>query len=156
VPFLLRTGKQLAASQQIVSLLLHDPEGPLEGLPKDGNVLRFSLAGSGKVAVRMVVKEPGVTSDFGVTEAEIDLATVPNGHPVPPYARLIHDVLLGDRSLFTRPDGLAHVWEVAKPLLDHRPSVLPYPPGSWGPAEAEELAQPDGWLVELTENERNH
>ena len=26
---------------------------------------------------------------------------------LPPYVRLIHDVLPGDRSLFTRPDGLA-------------------------------------------------
>src|SRR5271166_7064410 len=29
--------------------------------------------------------------------------------PLPPYVRLIHDVLPGDRSLFTRPDGLAAV-----------------------------------------------
>ncbi len=151
VPFLLRTGKCLAGSHQCVSLLLRDPEGPLDGLPPDGNVLRFALAGSGKVTIRMVVKEPGVTLDFGVTEAEVDLAKIANAHPVPPYARLIHDVLLGDRSLFTRPDGLEHVWDVARPLLDHRPPVLPYEPGSWGPAEAEALAAPDGWLIETME-----
>ena len=26
---------------------------------------------------------------------------------LPAYSRLLHDVLMGDRSLFTRPDGLA-------------------------------------------------
>ena len=147
VPFLLRTGKRLAQSQQVVSLLFHDPQGPLKQLPRNGNVLQFALAGSGTVRVRMVVKEPGVTLELGVSDADIDLAKVKNGHPIPPYARLIHDVLLGDRSLFTRPDGLAHVWDVATPLLDHKPAPLPYPAGSWGPAEADSLAAPDGWLL---------
>ncbi|HEY3609976.1 MAG TPA: glucose-6-phosphate dehydrogenase [Pseudonocardiaceae bacterium] len=147
VPFLLRTGKQLARSQQVVSLLFHDPHGPLKDLPRNGNVLQFSLAGSGTVRVRTVVKEPGVTLELGVSDADIDLATVKDGHPVPPYARLIHDVLLGDRSLFTRPDGLAHVWDVARPLLDHKPTPLTYPAGSWGPADAAALAAPEGWLL---------
>lgn len=154
VPFLLRTGKQLAESHQLVSLLFRDPEGPLTDLPAHGNVLQFSLAGSGTVRVRMVVKEPGVTLDFDVSDADIELATVRNGHPVPPYARLIHDVLLGDRSLFTRPDGLAHVWEVCGPLLANRPDVQPYPAGSWGPAAANALAGSDGWLLgSSTENQ---
>jgi glucose-6-phosphate 1-dehydrogenase len=147
VPFLLRTGKQLARSQQVVSLLFHDPHGPLKDLPRNGNVLQFSLAGSGTVRVRTVVKEPGVTLELGVSDADIDLATVKDGHPVPPYARLIHDVLLGDRSLFTRPDGLAHVWDVARPLLDHKPTPLTYPAGSWGPTDAAALAAPEGWLL---------
>lgn len=147
VPFLLRTGKRMARGEQVVSLLFRDPEGPLRDLPANGNVLRFSLAGSGKVEVRMVVKEPGVSLELDVGDADIDLAKVPDGQPIPPYARLIHDVLLGDRSLFTRPDGLHHVWDVAAPLLDHKPEVLPYRQGSWGPAEADALAEPEGWLL---------
>jgi glucose-6-phosphate 1-dehydrogenase len=61
--------------------------------------------------------------------------------------RLIHDVIVGDRSLFTRPDGLAHAWEAIDPVLEHRPEVKPYPRGSWGPAAADQLAAPDGWLL---------
>jgi glucose-6-phosphate 1-dehydrogenase len=60
---------------------------------------------------------------------------------------LIRDVLIGDRSLFTRPDGLAAAWEVVKPLLDHRPRPLKYKPGSWGPARAKKLVAPHRWLV---------
>jgi glucose-6-phosphate 1-dehydrogenase len=52
---------------------------------------------------------------------------------LPAYARLIHDVLLGDRSLFTRPDGLAHAWRVVGALLDNKPEPIAYAPGSWGP-----------------------
>jgi glucose-6-phosphate 1-dehydrogenase len=66
--------------------------------------------------------------------------------PLPPYVRLIHDVIIGDRSLFTRPDGLAAVWEVAGPLLNTPPQVIPYPQGSWGPEQATALVTPDHWL----------
>jgi glucose-6-phosphate 1-dehydrogenase len=68
-------------------------------------------------------------------------------NPLPAYVRLIHDVLLGDRSLFTRPDGLAAVWKVAEPLLSRPPQVSSYRPGSWGPAEARDLVAPGSWLL---------
>ena len=56
-------------------------------------------------------------------------------------------MLLGDRSLFTRPDGLAAVWDVAEPLLAKPPRRKPYAQGSWGPKAADKLAEPDGWLL---------
>jgi glucose-6-phosphate 1-dehydrogenase len=77
----------------------------------------------------------------------IPLATLRHADPLPPYVRLIHDVLLGDRSLFTRPDGLAAVWDVAEPLLSRPPKVNSYAPGSWGPAQARELVAPGRWLL---------
>jgi glucose-6-phosphate 1-dehydrogenase len=147
VPFLLRTGKQLAAAGQRVSLLLRSPVGPIAALPGDGNVLAFSMFGSGEIDLSMVAKQPGPTLTLDVAQATIPLSRLPGADPLPPYARLIHDVLLGDRSLFTRPDGLAAVWQVADPLLRNRPQLHPYPPGSWGPAAAAELAAPDGWLL---------
>ena len=60
-------------------------------------------------------------------------------------------MLLGDRSLFTRPDGLSHVWHVAGPLLDAKPAPVPYAAGTWGPTEANALAGPDGWLLGTSE-----
>jgi len=56
-------------------------------------------------------------------------------------------VLIGDRSLFTRPDGLAAVWKVAGPLLTSPPKVASYPAGSWGPAAARTLVAPGRWLL---------
>src|SRR3954453_2223552 len=44
VPFLLRTGKRLAVSEQRVSLVLRTPEAPFRKLPPQANVLSFSLA----------------------------------------------------------------------------------------------------------------
>jgi glucose-6-phosphate 1-dehydrogenase len=148
VPFYLRTGKRLAASAQRVSLILREPPGPLSGqLPRDANVLCFSLAGDGEIDLSLVAKKPGPALDLDVGHANISLRGLPGADPLPPYVRLIHDVLIGDRSLFTRPDGLAAVWEVADPLLSRPPQVRPYAPGSWGPAQAGDLIAPGYWLL---------
>ena len=148
VPFYLRTGKRLAASQQRVSLILREPAGPLAGqLANNSNVLSFSLAGDGEIDLSLVAKKPGPGLDTDEAHTSIPLSTLPGGDPLPPYVRLIHDVILGDRSLFTRPDGLAAVWEVAEPLLSNPPRVASYAPGSWGPAEARDLIAPGCWLL---------
>ncbi|HEV7206248.1 MAG TPA: glucose-6-phosphate dehydrogenase [Jatrophihabitans sp.] len=147
VPFLLRTGKRMAFSRQTVSLILREPEGTLADVPKHGNVIRLDLSGSGAIEMRLVAKRPGPALDLDVADLDLQLAALPDGDPLPPYVRLINDVLMGDRSLFTRPDGLAAVWEAAGPLLDSPPKPQPYAPGSWGPEAADKLAEPDGWLL---------
>jgi len=148
VPFYLRTGKRLADSAQRVSLILREPAGPLSGqLPHDANVLCFSLAGDGDIDLSLVAKKPGPGLDLDVAHADISLASLPGANPLPPYVRLIHDALIGDRSLFTRPDGLAAVWEVAGALLSKPPQVRSYAPGSWGPAQARDLIAPGSWLL---------
>jgi len=147
VPFLLRTGKQLAASRQWVSLVFRQPDAPVHELPAVGNVLTFDLAGDGELDLSLVVKEPGPDLTLSTAHTALPLRTVLGGHPLPPYVRLIHDVLLGDRSLFTRPDGLEHVWQVARALLADKPEPVTYPRGSWGPSDADRLAEPIGWLL---------
>jgi len=148
VPFYLRTGKRLAATRQRVSLVLRKPGRPLaQYLPDDANVLSFSLAGDGEIDLTLVAKKPGPGLALDNAEAAVRLATLGGADPLPPYVRLIHDVLIGDRSLFTRPDGLAAVWDVAQPLLDNPPQVAPYAAGSWGPAQARELIAPGRWLL---------
>jgi glucose-6-phosphate 1-dehydrogenase len=148
VPFYLRTGKRLAATEQQVSIILREPSGPLAGqLPTDTNVLSFSLAGNGEIGLSLIAKKPGPELDLESAQTSIPLAGLRGADPLPPYVRLIHDVLLGDRSLFTRPDGLASVWEVAGPLLANPPRVAPYAQGSWGPAEARGLIAPGRWLL---------
>jgi glucose-6-phosphate 1-dehydrogenase len=148
VPFCLRTGKQMATSAQRVSLILREPSGPLSGrLPRGGNVLCFSLAGSGDIDLSLVTGKPGPTPGLDVAHASIPLESLPGAVPLPAYVRLIHDVIRGDRSLFSRPDGLAAVWDVADPLLSRPPQVRSYAPGSWGPEQARDLVAPGQWLL---------
>jgi glucose-6-phosphate 1-dehydrogenase len=147
VPFYLRTGKRLAESQQRVNLILRKPAGPLVAqLPADANVLCFSLAGDGAFELSLVAKKPGPGLQLDNATVDLPLSQLKGADPLPPYVRLIHDVLIGDRSLFTRPDGLAAVWKVAAPLLSHPPRVVPYPQGSWGPPQARKLVAPGRWL----------
>jgi glucose-6-phosphate 1-dehydrogenase len=148
VPFYLRTGKRLAATEQRVSLILREPAGPFAGqLPRDSNVLSFSLAGSGEIDLTLVAKKPGPALDLDIAHSSIPLSGLAGADPLPPYVRLIHDTLIGDRSLFTRPDGLAAVWKVAGPLLSNPPKIASYAPGSWGPASARKLIAPGRWLL---------
>jgi len=147
VPFLLRTGKRMAANEQRVTLVLRAPGGPVTTLPQHANVVSFSLAGNGEIDISVAVKKPGADLLLEPTASRIALASLPHADPLPPYVRLIHDVLLGDRSLFTRPDGLAAAWKVIEPVLNNRPRLTKYAPGSWGPAAARKLAAPTGWLI---------
>ena len=147
VPFLLRTGKRMAASHQRVTIRFRKPVDSLRELPGDGNTLTFELAGDGEIDLSLVTKKPGPTAELAAGAARLPLGKAFHAPTLPAYARLIHDVLVGDRSLFTRPDGLHHVWEVAGELLEDKPEPIRYAPGSWGPTEARALAGEGGWLL---------
>ena len=148
MPFYLRTGKRLAETRQRVSLILREPAGPLAGrLPTESNVLSFSLAGDGEIDLSLVAKKPGPALALDHGTAALPLAALPGADPLPAYVRLIHDILIGDRSLFTRPDGLAAAWKALTPLLSDAPRVASYSQGSWGPAKAAKLITPGRWLL---------
>ena len=66
-------------------------------------------------------------------------------HALDAYERLIHDVMLGDRTLFTSSDAIERLWEISEPVLEEPPPVRPYEPGSWGPAAVDELIAPRRW-----------
>ena len=151
VPFLLRTGKRLAAKEQRVSLVLHRPKGPVDDVPANGNVVSLSLAGAGAVDIDVMAKRPGPDLEMSPARVSLDLSKIPGGEPLPPYVSLIHDVLTGDRSLFTTSEGLAQTWRAVQPVLDDRPEVHPYAPDSWGPVEANALAGEHGWLLGQTD-----
>ena len=105
------------------------------------------MSGDGEIALSLVTKKPGPTDELAVGSAILPLGTAFDSTPLPPYARLIHDVLIGDRSLFPRSDGLRHIWEVASALMEDKPEPIIYPPGSWGPERARDLAGGTGWVL---------
>ncbi|GIG28569.1 hypothetical protein [Cellulomonas marina] len=147
VPFVLRTGKRMAASAQQVTLLLRAPDR-MFGQDVGPNQVSVSLSGSGTLRVTTTVKRPGPDLALDTGTLSLPLADVEPGRSLPPYAGLLADVLAGDRTLFTSAEGLAAAWEAFAPLLgDRRPDVQPYAPGSWGPAAADALVEPFGWAL---------
>ena len=146
VPFLLRTGKRLAVSEQRVTLVLKPPtDCPVPDAPPAA--ISLSLKGSGELDITVIAKRPGPEVALEAGTAPLPLSH--NGGPdLPAYATLIRDVLEGDRSLFTSSEGLAAAWRTLAPLLENRPEVQSYPQGSWGPEAAAELAGPAGWHLQ--------
>jgi glucose-6-phosphate 1-dehydrogenase len=145
VPFLLRTGKRMAVSEQRVTLLLKPPAGgPVDDVPR--TAISLSLKGSGELDITVVTKKPGPDITFTTRAAPLPLSDG-DGPDLPAYSTLLRDVLVGDRSLFTSSEGLEATWRVLAPLLENRPEVRPYAQGSWGPDAATELAGPEGWYL---------
>ena len=76
-----------------------------------------------------------------------------SGHsPLPEaYERLLLDALRGDATLFMRSAELEAAWEFVTPILESwqtgpAPKLPNYAAGTWGPAEAERLADDlGGW-----------
>jgi glucose-6-phosphate 1-dehydrogenase len=90
------------------------------------------------------VPDDSVTDTFAAVRLWVD---TDRWRGVPFLLRTGEQLAQGDRSLFTRPDGLAAAWDCIAPVLDARPAPQPYPRGSWGPDAAEALAAPHGWLL---------
>jgi glucose-6-phosphate 1-dehydrogenase len=149
VPFLIRTGKRLPESRRVLTIVFKKPalslferaDVPMDSI--DANHLTFDLGDPGAISASFLVKDPGAELDL--TEAHMNFRYEAGDGLLEAYERLIFDALIGDKTLFTRSDGIERLWEVVQPVLDAPPPAIPYEPGSWGPEEARELVSPRGW-----------
>ncbi|MEZ0292727.1 MAG: glucose-6-phosphate dehydrogenase [Solirubrobacteraceae bacterium] len=154
VPIHLRTGKRLPVGARVITLNLRKP--PLDMFPTGatchGNRLVFEIGEPGSIRIDFQAKEPGPAMTLG--GAHMDFVYKSSFDPrreLEAYERLLHDAMLGDRTLFTRAEGIERLWEVAAPLLAAPPPVQPYAQGTWGPAAADALVAPQAWqLTEAT------
>ena len=145
VPWYLRSGKCLAETSAEVLVELKPPPQALfaDSAPADGraNYLRFGLAPNPVIALAARVKHPG--EEFVGDQRELLLLNAqPNEEQ--PYERLLGDALAGAGALFTREDTIEAAWAVVDPVLDTHDRAHLYPPGSWGPKQADTLIAPHG------------
>jgi glucose-6-phosphate 1-dehydrogenase len=153
VPFLLRSGKRLAASRQVITLGFHQP--PLRMFPVDRdralpgrrNEIVIDFADPGSISIGFLAKEPGATMRLGAAEMTFRYAdSFCAAYSLEGYERLLLDAMVGNQSLFTSDAAIDRLWEISAPLLDDPPPVQPYAPGSWGPQPAlDHLAGPYHW-----------
>ncbi|MGH2704538.1 MAG: glucose-6-phosphate dehydrogenase [Actinomycetota bacterium] len=148
VPFLLRTGKRLARSVTQVTIYFHDAPQLLfeeSGLdrPKQ-NHLAIRIQPNEGITLTFDAKVPGpemrvqpVNMNFHYKESFMT-------KPAEAYERLLHDVMVGDRTLFMRADEIERAWEVVEPVLDPMPAI-PYFAGTWGPEQAHSLIPSGRW-----------
>jgi glucose-6-phosphate 1-dehydrogenase len=156
VPFFLRAGKRMAESRHLLTLVFRAP--PRRIFPLDcrhvaesfGNDrLTFELGEPGSISADFLAKVPGPALRLGEARMSFSYADAFGGPMslLEPYERLIHDVMLGDRTLFTTSSGIERLWEVSAPLLGAPPAVEPYATGSWGPAAMNDLIAPRRWSL---------
>jgi glucose-6-phosphate 1-dehydrogenase len=154
VPFFLRTGKCMAQDAHLLTVAFKQP--PRRMFPVDGRYiaedfgtdhLTFELGDPGSIAAHFLAKVPGPTMTLGEADMQFNYADAFGGTAaaLEAYERLIHDVMLGDRTLFTTADGIERLWEISEPILKHPPPIHPYPEGSWGPDAAMKLIAPRRW-----------
>jgi glucose-6-phosphate 1-dehydrogenase len=142
VPFYLTTGKRLKEQRSEIIITFRCPPVALfkssDGGGVHPNVLIISIQPNEGFQISFQVKKPG--SEIAVQSEWMHFSYADAFGPIPDaYYTLLRDVMLGDQSLFVSADETLASWKLYTPVLNAHRSVHPYPAGSWGPKEAEEL-----------------
>jgi glucose-6-phosphate 1-dehydrogenase len=145
VPFFIRTGKRLPATQTELRLVFRRP-------PRLG----FRLGARPPEPDQLVVRLDPSTGIQIVLDAQRGEAVAPEqisldmefaqegGEGPTPYEVLLHAAMTGDSARFKRQDAVEQNWRVMQPLVDAPPPVHAYAKGSWGPPAADALVAGHG------------
>lgn len=136
VPFILWTGKRL--QKRVSEIVIRFRQVPFNLFEPEGesplpNALVFRLQPDEGVFLRTNAKKPGLTTEMQRMVMRAPYAA--DGADVAEaYEILLHDVLQGDATLFSRADEVEESWDIVEPLLAHaqsRTDIKRYPAGSW-------------------------
>ena len=144
VPWYLRAGKCLPVDACEVVVRFKTPPQNLFGdaaFGDESNYLRFHLSPHSSISLAARVKRAGKAfvgeqREFTLHEEDVTDQS--------PYERLLTDAMHGDGALFSRQTAIEAAWRVVQPVLNQHPSVIPYAPGTWGPAAANHFIAADG------------
>jgi glucose-6-phosphate 1-dehydrogenase len=146
VPFFIRTGKHLAATQTEVRLVFKRPPKLGFGFTGDRkpepDQLVIKLDPSTGIRLRLdarraeAVRPETITLDMEFSDE--------GGEGATPYEVLLHAALVGQSIRFARQDAVEERWRIMQPLLDAPPPVHPYTQGSWGPSAADQIVAGHG------------
>lgn len=136
VPFILWSGKHLP--KRVSEIVIRFKKPPFNLFDKHAtapmeNSLVFRVHPDEGIALRMNAKKPGLTTD---TQRMVMRAPYSeNGEDVSDaYEVLLHDVLTGDATLFSRADEVEESWAIIEPILNawkERISIDRYRSGTW-------------------------
>ncbi|MDH5472747.1 MAG: glucose-6-phosphate dehydrogenase [Gammaproteobacteria bacterium] len=136
VPFILWTGKRLPKRVSEIMIRFRNPPFNLfdtHANPPLANSLVFRVHPDEGIALRMNAKKPGLTTDSQRMVMRAPYSE--NGEDVSEaYEVLLHDVLIGDATLFSRADEVEQSWAILEPILkawEDRISVERYRSGTW-------------------------
>ena len=145
VPFFIRTGKKLKATETELRLVFKHP-------PKLSFHLRSRHPEPNQLIVRLdpttgirLIVDAHRADIAGASAISLEMEFGEEGGEGPtPYEVLLHAAMIVDSTRFTRQDGVEEQWRIMQPLIDSPPPVHSYVPGSWGPPEADALVAGHG------------
>lgn len=153
VPFYLRTGKRLTkAITEIVVTFRHPPAHLFpnaKNSDRSPNQLIFNLQPTQQIQLSFGAKAPGMMTVVNQECMSFQFPAGPFGTHGKGYERLLHDVMVGDTSLFQRAEFVEQGWMLVQPLLEawQGPPSEPFPNyavGSAGPKAADDLLAANG------------
>jgi glucose-6-phosphate 1-dehydrogenase len=152
VPFYIRTGKRLPT--KVTEVVVHFKQTPhhlfqREAWKNPTNQLIIRIQPDEGILLKFDMKEPG--AGFNVKNVNMDFhyKDLANIRVPSAYERLLHDVMLGDSTLFSRDDEVETVWKFLHPIQmawAENPAikVYGYPSGTWGPEHTNDLIEGEG------------
>jgi glucose-6-phosphate 1-dehydrogenase len=153
VPFYIRTGKRMAAkSTEIVvqfkdmpKNLYHEKYGKL-----DPNLLVIRVNPFEGMYLKLNAKKQGTEGGVMPFAMEFCQSCEVGFNSPEAYERLLYDCIEGDSTFFTRWDEVSIAWKLVDPIAafwegQGEASYPNYSAGTWGPDEARELLEKDGF-----------
>ena len=154
VPFILWSGKRMKSKVSEVMIRFRKPPFNLfdshASVPA-ANALVFRLQPEGGVVLRLNAKKPGLTTDNEEMVMRAPYAD-DTEEVADAYEILMHDVLTGDGTLFSRADEVEASWQIVEPILEawqNRVSIERYHAGTYDIPAMEELTKDcvGGWHI---------
>lgn len=164
VPFYIRTGKRLPTKVTEVTIHFQQTPHPVFGVHPPDNKLVLRIQPNEGILIKFGLKEPGGGFRARNADMEFHYADMADSYIHSAYERLLLDALTGDQTLYLRGDIVETCWAYVDPIMAYKKRgaagdgglVRPYPAGSWGPREAEELMGRSGrqWRDPCSRNGR--
>lgn len=144
VPFYIRTGKRMR--RRVTEVAINFRRAPhllFRGQGIDTNTMILNIQPEEGISIGFHAKLPGQQMRLTHVAMDFSYGAAFGASERSAYATLLNDCMRGDATLFDRADGAEAAWGFVQPILDswerQGRSVHPYPAGSWGPHEADEL-----------------
>ena len=152
VPFYLRTGKRLAASEAHIVVNFRPTPHSIFAGPNPPNKLVIKLQPEDGLELHLLAaKGSGPSEALAPVFLDLDFDKAFAENRVDAYERLLLEAIAGRLNLFVRSDEQEQAWRWVEPILrawerdnDISGGPRPYPAGTWGPAAASALVARDG------------
>ncbi len=146
VPFLLRTGKKLPDQVSEIAIRFRKPPQNLFSRYTEDvacNELVFRLYPDEGMVYTINAKQPGMVPELRSLHLDAPYSVAGMGTPEA-YETLLHDVLLGEATLFASGREVEESWRIVQPILDawaQKKGVHFYSAGSWDVPGMERLIE---------------